>query len=127
MVVCIVCRILGTVQATAATGAMGASASDEEGNHGTDSSARRRVPDMEAGRGTPRGDEDDDDEGSSDSEEERRPRQQPRCKKCLGEKPPRTHHCHVCNRCVLKMDHHCPWCVAWRSVIGIAECTSTVH
>jgi len=31
------------------------------------------------------------------------------CKKCISPKPPRTHHCSVCNRCVLKMDHHCPW------------------
>ncbi len=31
------------------------------------------------------------------------------CKKCLAHKPPRTHHCSICNRCVLKMDHHCPW------------------
>ncbi|KAK7072850.1 Palmitoyltransferase zdhhc16 [Halocaridina rubra] len=29
------------------------------------------------------------------------------CKKCIAPKPPRTHHCSVCNRCVLKMDHHC--------------------
>ncbi|XP_051162742.1 palmitoyltransferase ZDHHC16 [Leptopilina boulardi] len=31
------------------------------------------------------------------------------CKKCIKPKPPRTHHCSVCNKCVLKMDHHCPW------------------
>jgi len=31
------------------------------------------------------------------------------CKKCISPKPPRTHHCSVCNTCVLKMDHHCPW------------------
>ncbi|KAL2101772.1 hypothetical protein ACEWY4_003533 [Coilia grayii] len=31
------------------------------------------------------------------------------CKKCIIPKPARTHHCSVCNRCILKMDHHCPW------------------
>jgi hypothetical protein len=29
------------------------------------------------------------------------------CKKCIAPKPPRTHHCSVCNKCILKMDHHC--------------------
>ncbi|XP_077801335.1 palmitoyltransferase ZDHHC16 isoform X19 [Macaca mulatta] len=29
------------------------------------------------------------------------------CKKCIYPKPARTHHCSICNRCVLKMDHHC--------------------
>ena len=29
------------------------------------------------------------------------------CKKCIKPKPPRTHHCSICNKCVLKMDHHC--------------------
>ncbi|KXS10860.1 zf-DHHC-domain-containing protein [Gonapodya prolifera JEL478] len=31
------------------------------------------------------------------------------CKKCLLPKPVRTHHCSVCKRCVMGMDHHCPW------------------
>lgn len=31
------------------------------------------------------------------------------CRKCSAYKPPRAHHCKTCGRCVLKMDHHCPW------------------
>jgi len=31
------------------------------------------------------------------------------CRRCKSGKPPRTHHCSVCRRCVMKMDHHCPW------------------
>ncbi|XP_043912169.1 palmitoyltransferase ZDHHC16 isoform X2 [Protopterus annectens] len=31
------------------------------------------------------------------------------CRKCIAPKPARTHHCSICNRCILKMDHHCPW------------------
>ncbi|KAL5716972.1 protein S-acyltransferase [Ranunculus cassubicifolius] len=31
------------------------------------------------------------------------------CDKCSAYKPPRSHHCRVCKRCVLRMDHHCLW------------------
>lgn len=31
------------------------------------------------------------------------------CYKCNAFKPPRAHHCKQCKRCVLRMDHHCPW------------------
>ncbi|RXW25323.1 hypothetical protein EST38_g516 [Candolleomyces aberdarensis] len=31
------------------------------------------------------------------------------CRKCWAPKPERAHHCSICGRCVMKMDHHCPW------------------
>ncbi|KAF8550808.1 zf-DHHC-domain-containing protein [Imleria badia] len=41
------------------------------------------------------------------------------CRKCWAPKPERTHHCNLCGRCVLKLDHHCPWlggkCVGHRT------------
>lgn len=31
------------------------------------------------------------------------------CSVCEGYKAPRSHHCRKCGKCVMKMDHHCPW------------------
>jgi len=31
------------------------------------------------------------------------------CEHCQHWKPPRAHHCSICTRCVLRMDHHCPF------------------
>lgn len=31
------------------------------------------------------------------------------CLKCKSFRPERAHHCKYCNKCVYKMDHHCPW------------------
>ncbi|ETW00567.1 hypothetical protein, variant [Aphanomyces invadans] len=31
------------------------------------------------------------------------------CRRCKIFKPARAHHCSICERCVIKMDHHCPW------------------
>ena len=31
------------------------------------------------------------------------------CKKCNNPRPLRAHHCKICGKCTLKMDHHCHW------------------
>ncbi|XP_041087962.1 zf-DHHC domain-containing protein [Polyodon spathula] len=31
------------------------------------------------------------------------------CNRCETYTPPRAHHCRVCQRCIRRMDHHCPW------------------
>ncbi|CAE7312694.1 Zdhhc15 [Symbiodinium natans] len=40
------------------------------------------------------------------------------CDRCKAQKPERCHHCSVCDRCILKMDHHCIFtnsCVGFRN------------
>ena len=40
------------------------------------------------------------------------------CKKCNSYRPIRAHHCSTCKKCVMKLDHHCPWifnCVGYKN------------
>lgn len=38
------------------------------------------------------------------------------CSRCETYRPPRAHHCRVCQRCIRRMDHHCPW---WENMLWI--------
>ena len=46
-----------------------------------------------------------DEEGSAVTEVKKKDGGARYCQKCQAFKPPRSHHCRVCQRCVLRMDH----------------------
>ncbi|CAE7264883.1 ZDHHC6 [Symbiodinium sp. CCMP2592] len=49
------------------------------------------------------------------------------CASCKGYKPPRAHHCSTCGRCVLSMDHHCPWTNTCIGQINMKPFVQFVH
>ncbi|KAK4530939.1 hypothetical protein CCYA_CCYA06G1796 [Cyanidiococcus yangmingshanensis] len=51
----------------------------------------------------------------------------PVCSRCGCWRPPRTHHCSVCRRCVLHMDHHCIWMNACVGYYNYGSFLSTLY